>query len=93
MRIIAKVEKRVPSIFSRTIYGIPNDEELREVNSCGLTCDEIISGFEYTIIGRGMKSKKNSQMIMASIARLCELFPDNGEYAKAHDKYKLTVNF
>lgn len=72
-----------PKIFSYTIYRLPTKEELIDVDNHHLNSDEIIKGFHYTIIGRGMKSKDNMKMIKKSIEMLSNLFPDNNEYKAA----------
>ena len=77
--------KSKPSIFSHTIYRLPTEDELKEVDSCKLSAKEIVNGFGYTIIGRGIKSSKNSQMIKQSVKMLSDLFPENQEYKKAID--------
>ena len=77
-----------PKIFQYTIYRLPTDEELKEVNSCNLTADEVLAGFQYTIIGRGINSQENLIMITNSINQLCELYPENNEYKKALEKSK-----
>lgn len=76
----------LPSIFTRTIYRHPTDEELAEVDSCNLTSEEIVGGVGYTIIGRGIKSEENAQMIYQTIKRLSEMFPEKEEYKKALEK-------
>lgn len=83
-----------PSIFSRTIYRLPTADELYELNSYHLDSQKILSGFKYTLIGRGILSQKNKDMIVDSISILCDLFPDNIEYKKALDESKkLTSRF
>lgn len=72
-----------PSIFTYTIYRLPTDAELEEINNCDLSADDIVNGFSYTIIGRGIISTKNKQMIIKSIEMLCEKYPDNTRYLEA----------
>ena len=72
-----------PKIFTYTIYRLPTNEELKEVNLCNLTANEVLEGFQYTIIGRGINSQKNLSMIVVAIKSLCKLFPNNNEYTKA----------
>jgi len=78
-----KYGEKLPSIFRGTIYRLPTKEELEEVNSFNLTSSEISEGFNYTIVGRGMFSDKNKEMIVNSIKMLCDLYPDNKEYKEA----------
>ena len=73
----------LPEIFKRTIYRLPTEEEIGEVNSHNLSSRQIVNGFSYTMIGRGIKSKENTDMIVKSIELLCKLYPDNTEYKKA----------
>lgn len=72
-----------PSIFSRTIYRIPTKEELEEVNSYNLNSEEILEGFRYTIVGRGILDNKIKNQIIESIEMLVKLFPNNIEYENA----------
>jgi hypothetical protein len=72
-----------PSIFNHTIYRLPTDEELNEINNYDLSADEIFNGFSYTIIGRGITSTENKQKIIKSIEMLCEKYPENIEYLTA----------
>ena len=81
-----KEGRSMPTIFTRTIYRLPTHEELFEVNNYQLESDEIVNGFYYTIVGRGMKSPSNIRMIKESIKMLCDLYPENSEYKKALDK-------
>lgn len=77
-----------PSIFTYTIYRLPTDAELEEINDYDLSADDIVNGFSYTIIGRGIISTKNKQMIIKSIEMLCEKYPDNAIYLEALNKAK-----
>jgi hypothetical protein len=70
------------------IYRLPTKSEIEEVNSYNLTSDKIISGFGYTIIGRGIRSMENKKMIYDSIKMLVDMYPDNTEYNKALNKIK-----
>lgn len=81
--IIMKLDVKVPEIFQYTIYRLPTVEELENVNNCNLSADEIVNGFSYTIIGRGMKSHKNIEMIIKCIELLCEQYPENEKYKVA----------
>jgi len=75
--------KELPSIFNQTIYRLPTAEELKEFEKFNLTGREVVQGFNYTIVGRGIKSPKSRQMIIDSIQSLCEMYPDNKEYKAA----------
>lgn len=85
---------KLPSIFKKTIYRLPTDEELEEVNHFNLTANDIDDGFGYTIVGRGMNDSRNKQMILDSIQLLINKYPENTEYQKALDiaKQKPTFN-
>jgi len=80
----SKVYKKAsdkPSIFKRTIYRLPTKEELVEVDSFDLSVKEIISGFYYTMVGRGRLNKENKEQIVQSIKQLDKMFP--GKYKEA----------
>jgi hypothetical protein len=77
-----------PIIFSRTIYRIPTKEELEDVNSYNLNSEEILNGFRYTLVGRGILDNKIKQQIIESIEMLIKLFPDNIEYENALEEAK-----
>lgn len=79
--------KKVPFMFSGTRYRLPTKEELEEIHDCKLSAKEIIKGFSYTIIGRGIKSEKTKRDITKSLRMLSELYPDNEEYKKAIKDY------
>ena len=78
-----KYGDNLPSIFKQTIYRLPTADELKEVDERNMSADDIVQGFSYTIIGRGVNSPKNKAMIRESIAMLSEKFPDNIEYQQA----------
>lgn len=81
-----EVDRTKPSIFQYTIYRLPTEEELKEFAEFpNLTAKEIENGFGYTIIGRGIASAKNKQMIIDSIQMLIDMYPENEEYKKALD--------
>jgi len=75
--------KQNPKFFSYTHYKLPNEEELKDINNYGLSSNEILNGFKYSIVGRGVMSKDNKIKIIESIKMLCNLYPDNTEYKKA----------
>lgn len=76
--------KDKPSIFQYTIYRLPTEEELDEfINYPNLTAEQIVDGFGYTIIGRGMKSEKNDKMIKQCIQLLIDKYPKDNKYKYA----------
>jgi hypothetical protein len=77
--------ENLPSIFKRTIYRMPTNEELFEVNEFNLDADCIVQGLGYTIVGRGMNTMESKNMIYNSIQNLCKLFPKNTTYRTALD--------
>jgi hypothetical protein len=85
---IFKANDKSPEIFQKTIYRLPTQKELENVNKFNLSTEDILNGFVYTIVGRGIKDTKNKQMIINSIQKLCDLFPDNNNYTKALDLAK-----
>ena len=77
-----------PKIFTETKYDLPEEEDLVDINNFDLSADDIINGFGYTIIGRGIKDDKKIKMIIDSIKLLCEKYPQNEIYKEALKKYK-----
>ena len=77
-----------PSIFMRTIYRLPNNIELAEVNDFNMKAEQVLNGFWCTIVGRGILDSENKQMIVNSIQKLRELYPENEEYKTALEKAK-----
>lgn len=75
--------KQKPKIFSSTYYRLPNKDELIDINKYNLSSTEILKGFIYTIVGRGIMSKQNKENIIKSIKMLCDMYPHNEEYKKA----------
>ena len=75
--------KLKPSIFEYTIYRLPTSSEIEEVNSFNLTSDEILNGFRYTIVGRGIMTENNKKLIIDSIQMLIDKYPNNKEYKNA----------
>jgi hypothetical protein len=80
-------ESRTPEMFSRTHYRLPTEEDLIDIDSCRLSPKQIVDGFSYTIIGRGMRSAENTIMIATSLGMLYAMFP-KPEYKKAIEIYK-----
>lgn len=72
-----------PGFFSRTYYRIPNEEEIDNIDSCNLSAKEILDGFKYTIIGKGIIDNDKKDMIIKSIKLLLNKFPDKLEYKLA----------
>lgn len=85
-------ENKQPKIFSQTIYRTPTKEELIDINNYDLTADEIVNGFNYTIVGRGMQSEKNKKMIYYSVQLLLNMYPNNKEYQLALNKVRTNLN-
>ncbi|MCK9445985.1 hypothetical protein M0Q50_03735 [bacterium] len=76
--------KDKPSIFQYTIYRLPTEEELDEfINYPNMTPEQIVNGFGYTIIGRGMNSEKNQNMIKQCIQLLIDKYPKDDKYKHA----------
>ncbi len=82
------MENTKPSVFEKTIYRLPNNSELKEIDEFKLSSDQILEGLKYTIIGRGITDSNNKQTIIEAITQLCELFPKNVEYQDALTKAK-----
>ena len=61
---------------------------MQEFENYDLSSEDIIKGFSYTIIGRGIKSNNHIQMIIESIKMLCDKFPNNEIYKEALSKIK-----
>ena len=78
------VEK--PEIFKRTIYRLPKISELKEVNDFQLNSNEILEGFKYTIVGRGIMTTETKIQIVEAISNLVKLYPNNNEYKIALNK-------
>ncbi|MCK9575741.1 MAG: hypothetical protein WC979_02555 [Candidatus Pacearchaeota archaeon] len=73
-----------PSIFLYTIYRTPSSDEIKEFeNYPQLTADEILNGFCYTCIGRGITSSRNIALIKDSINMLIAAYPDDPRYTEA----------
>ena len=69
-----------PTFFEYTHYRFPTNEELTEIDKCNLTNDELLHGFTYNIVGKGIKSEQKKQDIKKCIEMLCELSPKNKQY-------------
>lgn len=77
-----KYMNKKPKIFTYTAYRLPK-EELLEINNCDLMFEEIVNGFHYTIVGRGVLDNKSKLSIIEAINMLISKFPNNKEYQKA----------
>jgi hypothetical protein len=77
-------KSNLPSIFTRTYYALPTTEQVEEFEKYpNLTAEEIVQGFGYTIVGRGVNSPENSKKIIESIRMLVDRYPDREEYKEA----------
>lgn len=83
-----KYGKDLPIIFKSTIYRIPTDEELIEVDEHNLNADDLMQGFTYTMVGRGISNEDNKEKIVDSLKRLHEMFPKNDDYVQAYEQAK-----
>ena len=81
-------ETQQPQLFSHTIYRVPTDGELMELGKFNLSGYDVLNGIKYIIIGRGVKDSTNSRMILDTMKRITELFPDNESYKVAYDHAK-----
>jgi hypothetical protein len=81
-----------PDIFTHTIYRLPSKLELKNINEYNLTANEIIDGFIYTIVGRGILTPKYQETIIKAIEMLVDMFPDNEEYKLALKKINIRFN-
>ena len=97
--IITKVlkeqeNKSLPKIFTQTIYRMPTDEEIKDFSNYDLSGNDVEKGLHYTIVGRGILDNKNKQLIVKSLKRVTELFPDNESFKAAYNigkgKYSIT---
>ena len=81
--IWAKYGDKLPSIFRQTIYRLPTMAELKEVASFPLTAQDLVNGFTYTMVGRGVSNHENEKQIKQSLSMLSKMYPDRPEYAQA----------
>jgi hypothetical protein len=82
--------ENLPSIFTHTIYQLPNTDELREFEKYpNLTANDIIQGFGYTMVGRGIISFKSSNLMKDGLRMLSEMYPDNKIYKQAYESLKI----
>lgn len=85
-------DKREPDIFQYTAYRLPSESDLDDIHSCNLSSDQVLSGFVYTLVGKGVTTKKNIQDIITSIDRLNRRHPDR-RYQIALAKAKKLVAY
>jgi hypothetical protein len=83
---------KLPKIFTYTKYDLPSVEDLKEIDECHLNTEQIINGFGYTIIGRGIKTLEKERKIYDSVKMLSEYFPENMEYIKVLNTVKEKYN-
>ncbi len=76
-----------PAIFTTTIYRIPTKAELEEVHKYNLSADDLIHGFTYTMVGKGMDTPDTIANIVASLAELQTMYPENETYFEALQQY------
>jgi hypothetical protein len=80
--------KKLPDIFTHTIYREPTDEEIADLKNYDLSGQDIMNGLDYTIIGRGILDDKNKKMILKSFKRIVDAYPDNTSFAAGYDHAK-----
>ena len=85
--IWARNNNKLPKIFISTAYRLPTEAELVDINNYNLKAQDILEGFSYTIIGRGVNSSDNRQKIFQSMKMLYYKYPDNPEYKQALDLF------
>ena len=78
-----KYGDKLPPIFRQTIYRAPTDKELDEVGRVRFTAPELLQGFSYTIVGRGIDTPATKGTILAALNRLSQLYPFRSEYKAA----------
>ena len=71
-----------PKIFTYTSNRLPTDAELEEINSSVLSLKEIANGIIYTIVGKGITSAKNKELIIEFSQLLITKYPNNTGYKK-----------
>lgn len=85
---MGKQQNKKPSFFRGTKYREPNNDELQEIHEAKCSFDELMQGFGYAIIGRGIKRQQEKDMIISSIEKLLSLQPDNEQYKIALEEEK-----
>jgi hypothetical protein len=81
--------KELPSLFMRTHYALPTQEQLEEFQEYpNLTAEDIVQGVGYTIVGRSINSQSNFQKIIESIKMLVDRYPERKTYQEALTKAK-----
>lgn len=59
------------------------EKDIIDINEYNLSSKEIVNGFIYTIVGKGIMSRENKEKIIISIKMMCDMYPHNEEYKKA----------
>ena len=72
--------------FSQTYYRLPNDEEIQEIINSNLSINDLLNSLKYTIVGRGIMSSKNKDMIIKAINMILEVEPNNQNFIFALKK-------
>lgn len=75
-----------PKIFRISKYDYPSKMDLIEINACKLNADEILDGFSYTIIGKGINDSGKIKKIQKSIKMLADSYPEKEVYKEAYRK-------
>ena len=71
-------------IFTSTLYRIPTDQELKKFEQFPtMTSKEVLSEFQYIIIGKGILNEKHKHTIIECISKLIKLYPENKAYKEA----------
>ncbi len=79
--------KQQPMIFTETIYRMPTKSELNEVHGHDLDADQLIKGFIYTMVGKGIHTPTTEANILGAIAELHDMYPDREVYLEALMQY------
>lgn len=85
-------EGRVPRMFQYTAYRLPTNADLDEIHACNLSSDQVLSGFVYTIVGKGITNRENIRDIVVSIDLLNKRHPD-ARYQVALEKAKKLIPY
>lgn len=90
-----KIDTSKPSIFQYTIYRLPTEGEISEFAKFpDLTAEDILKGFSYTMIGRGILSESVKKMIYDGIKMLVDKYPHNQHYNDALEMaHELKIKF
>jgi hypothetical protein len=83
-----KDENKKPSYFTSTHYRLPSEEELKEINSFNLSDEELLQGFQYNMVGKGILDMDKKEKIIQASKKLSDMYPDNETYKKVLEKAK-----